>query len=58
LDGSVKETIIGPDGKIVEVDESDDEDDADVTSPTNSGPGYESPAAPLSPPTFSDKAIV
>jgi hypothetical protein len=58
LDGSVKETIIGPDGKIVEVEDSDDEDDADAASPTNSGPGYESPASQVSPPAFSDKAIV
>ena len=58
LDGSVKETIIGPDGKIVEMDDSDDEDDADVTNPENSGPGYENPTSPLSPPAFSDKAIV
>ncbi len=55
LDGSVKETIIGSDGKIVVVEESDDEDDNEVNSPTAAGSDYKSPECP---PTFNDKAIV
>jgi len=52
VDGSVKETIIGPDGKIVEKEDSDDEeddDDEDPISPASaaSGPGnYENPELP------------
>ena len=58
LDGSVKESIIGPDGKIVvDEEDSDDEDDADhdPTGPTGAESEYQSPACP---PTFNDKAIV
>lgn len=52
VDSSVKETIIGPDGKIVERDDSDDEDDDDEPiSPTSaagsSGAGdYSNPKLP------------
>ena len=54
----MKETIIGPDGKIVEVDDDeDDDDDDDVHDPNNSScaSGYSSPAVP---PILNDKAIV
>lgn len=55
LDSSVKETIIGPDGKIMEVVDSDDDDDDD-NNPT-------SPASEMSPgeyknPSLDNKAIV
>ncbi|KAL9178312.1 hypothetical protein ACHAXT_001740 [Thalassiosira profunda] len=48
VDGSVKETVIGPDGKIVEVkedsdDEDDDEDDPNVSGRTGE---YENPDLP------------
>merc|ERR1719253_104233 len=46
VDGSVKETIIGPDGKIVEKDESDDEeddDDEDPMSPSSTTGNYQNP---------------
>ena len=33
VDGSVKETVIGPDGKIVEKEDSDDEDEGDDEGP-------------------------
>eukprot|EP00571_Detonula_confervacea_P015554 CAMPEP_0172309162 /NCGR_PEP_ID=MMETSP1058-20130122/9525_1 /TAXON_ID=83371 /ORGANISM="Detonula confervacea, Strain CCMP 353" /LENGTH=372 /DNA_ID=CAMNT_0013021727 /DNA_START=571 /DNA_END=1689 /DNA_ORIENTATION=+ len=33
VDGSVKDTVIGPDGKIMEKDDSDDEDDDDDEDP-------------------------
>jgi len=52
VDGSVKETVIGPDGKIVEKEDSDDEDDdddEDPTSPTitiNTAGKYENPELP------------
>ena len=53
VDGSVKETIIGPDGKIVEqVDDSDDEDDDEIESaaptPANAAAAgkYENPVLP------------
>ncbi|KAL7538252.1 hypothetical protein ACHAXR_008404 [Thalassiosira sp. AJA248-18] len=50
VDGSVKETIIGPDGKIVEADDSDDEeedDDEDPMSQNNGEQGnYENPTLP------------
>ena len=52
VDGSVKETVIGPDGKIVEKEDSDDEDDDDddenPVSPTSTqGTGnYENPQLP------------
>lgn len=52
VDGSVKETIIGPDGKIVERDDSDDEeeeDDEDPQGPASVGSltgGYENPELP------------
>ncbi len=49
VDGSVKETVIGPDGKIMEEvdsddEESDDEDDEDGAAP--SGTGYKNPTLP------------
>jgi len=49
VDSSVKETVIGPDGKIVEKDESDDEDDDDEepVSPTSASSGqYTNPELP------------
>ena len=49
VDGSVKETVIGPDGKIVEKEDSDNEEDDDgPLSPTSTvGPGdYENPQLP------------
>ena len=50
VDGSVKETIIGPDGKIVEeADDSDDEDEIEIAAPTpaNAAAGkYENPVLP------------
>ena len=50
VDGSVKETIVGPDGKIIERDDSDeyedDEDDEAVNSPTSAENTYESPNLP------------
>merc|ERR1719253_1004097 len=33
VDGSVKETVIGPDGKIMEKDDSDDEEEEDDEDP-------------------------
>ena len=36
VDGSVKETVIGPDGKIVEKEDSDDEDEGDDEGPLTS----------------------
>ena len=54
LDSSVKETVVGPDGKIMEIDDdSDEDDDDDPTSPvTEMRPGeYKNP-------TLADKAIV
>ena len=49
VDGSVKETVIGPDGKIVEEvdsddEESDEEEDEDGAAP--SGTGYQNPSLP------------
>lgn len=44
IDGSVKETIIGPDGKIVESEDSDDEDDVDGSA-TSRG-DYANPELP------------
>jgi hypothetical protein len=49
VDGSVKETVIGPDGKIMEEvdsddEESDDEEDEDGAAP--SGTGYKNPTLP------------
>ncbi|KAL3762242.1 hypothetical protein ACHAW5_007191 [Stephanodiscus triporus] len=55
LDGSVKETIIGPDGKIVEEDDDDDEDHDHDPNNSSFASGYSSPAAP---PILNDKAIV
>lgn len=52
VDGSVKETIIGPDGKIVENDDDSDddddeeEDDEDPMNPANVQGNYESPELP------------
>ena len=49
VDGSVKETIIGPDGKIVEKPDSDDEeeDDDEPVSPSSVASGtYENPNLP------------
>mmetsp|Transcript_40621 Transcript_40621/g.85016 ORF Transcript_40621/g.85016 Transcript_40621/m.85016 type:complete len:375 (+) Transcript_40621:269-1393(+) len=52
VDGSVKETVIGPDGKIVEKEDSDDEDDDDDEDPTtpanalNAAGNYENPELP------------
>ena len=52
VDGSVKETVIGPDGKIVEKEDSDDEDEGDdegplsPTSTVGSGGNYENPELP------------
>lgn len=48
VDGSVKETIIGPDGKIVEKGEdSDDDDDEEEDGDPVSTPGnYENPNLP------------
>ena len=50
VDGSVKETIVGPDGKIIERDDSDeyedDEDDEAVNSPTSAENTYENPNLP------------
>lgn len=48
VDGSVKETIIGPDGKIVEQADSDDEEEYEVESAAASGRGgaYENPDLP------------
>ena len=54
VDGSVKETVIGPDGKIVEKEDSDDEDEGDGEGPLSpastvgSGAGgkYENPELP------------
>jgi hypothetical protein len=51
VDGSVKETIVGPDGKIIEKDYSEDyeEEEEDVASPTNGGGAsgtYENPTIP------------
>jgi len=55
VDGSVKETVIGPDGKIVEKEDSDDEeeddDDEDPASPASAASGtgagtYENPELP------------
>ena len=54
VDGSVKETIIGPDGKIADGDasdeeeEDDDNDDEDPASPKKKKPtaGYENPELP------------
>jgi len=50
VDGSVKETVIGPDGKIVEEvdsddEESDDEEDEDGRA-APSGTGYKNPTLP------------
>ena len=43
VDGSVKETIIGLDGNIIETDDSEDEDDdeEDVVSPSGAANGSE-----------------
>ena len=51
VDGSVKETIIGPDGNIIEKDDSEDEDDdeEDAVSPSgtaNVSGAYENPNLP------------
>jgi hypothetical protein len=56
VDGSVKETIVGPDGKIIEKEDSEDEEDEeeDIVSPTsaengaggNGGGTYENPNLP------------
>lgn len=49
VDGSVKETVIGPDGKIIEKDDSEDEEDdeEEVVSPTSTENGaYENPNLP------------
>ncbi|KAL7462681.1 hypothetical protein ACHAXS_005385 [Conticribra weissflogii] len=52
VDGSVKETIVGPDGKIVEREDSDDEDDHDeevegqVSPTSNTAGNYENPNLP------------
>lgn len=48
VDGSVKETIIGPDGKIVEKDEDSDDDDEeeDDENPANQSAAYENPVLP------------
>ena len=50
VDGSVKETIIGPDGKIIERDDSDEYEDEDddeaVNSPTSAENTYENPNLP------------
>src|SRR6056300_399403 len=52
VDGSVKETVIGPDGKIMEEDysddEEDDEDDEDPadTSAASSAGNYQNPELP------------
>lgn len=52
VDGSVKETIIGPDGKIVEKDDDSDddgdeeEDDDTPMSPANAQGNYENPELP------------
>lgn len=49
VDGSVKETVIGPDGNVVEEvdsddEEDDDEEDEDGAAP--SGTGYKNPSLP------------
>ena len=48
VDGSVKQTIIGPDGKIVEKDEDSDDDDEeeDDENPANQSAAYENPVLP------------
>ena len=47
VDSSVKETIIGPDGKIVEEVDSDEEDEDDEVPASEVGPGkYENPDIP------------
>lgn len=45
VDGSVKETVIGPDGKIVEEVDSDDEE-SDDEDEDGSGTGYKNPTLP------------
>ena len=50
VDGSVKETIIGPDGQVIEKDDSEDdedEDEEDVVSPTSAENTYENPNLPV-----------
>ena len=46
IDGSVKETIVGPDGKIVESEDSDDEDDVDGSGTSRSPGDYANPELP------------
>lgn len=49
VDGSVKETVIGPDGKIMEKDESDDEeedDDDGPGTPARAAGEYDNPKLP------------
>ena len=52
VDGSVKETVVGPDGKIIEKDDSEDdeEEEEDAMSPTSAengaGGAYENPNLP------------
>jgi len=49
VDGSVNETIIGPDGKVVRNDDSEDEEDEEDVSPSgveNRGTTYENPTLP------------
>ena len=48
VDGSVKETIIGPDGKIADGEASDDDDDEDPASPKKKSTTgeYENPELP------------
>ena len=45
VDGSVKETIIGPDGKIVEAEDSESEDEDEVEMPAPVGQ-YQNPDLP------------
>ena len=51
VDGSVKETIIGPDGQVIEKDDSEDddedEDEEDVVSPSSAANTYENPNLPV-----------
>ena len=56
LDSSVKETVVGPDGKIMEIDDDSDEDDDDDDDPTS--PVTEMRPGEYKNPTLADKAIV
>lgn len=56
LDSSVKETVVGPDGKIVEIDDDSDEDDDN--DPTSSPNVSEMRPWEYKNPILADKAIV